>query len=297
MDEIVANTIISNTVPYLIDSSVVLIFSFIAGIVANLGMGPACILVINRSIQKDFTSGLATALAIILIDCLYVAIANFGIQSIITSLEKHQDIFRLGLGVIFFILGFILLIKQKKTQPNKNEQPDNNPQYNNHNPNNTQPVSITKNLNIKKFNISAGDLIGNDDSQKNLQEIKRTIGQQISSYKFQYSFAEYFNDFFSAFLLVLINPGTLIFFLWASSSFHANYDLTNFTFTPQFMVIGTFLGSLVWFLVLIFFGWKIKDKIKPKYFVYLNWTIGTIMLTFSLYLILKSIPIIQKLIL
>lgn len=77
----------------------------ITGILVSLPLGPMSILVIQRTANRDFKSGLYTGLGLATTDSFWALIAGFSVSYIIVFLREHQSIIQIIGAAVLFLLG------------------------------------------------------------------------------------------------------------------------------------------------------------------------------------------------
>ncbi|MDO5294871.1 MAG: LysE family transporter [bacterium] len=90
----------------------------------------------------------------------------------------------------------------------------------------------------------------------------------------------YISGFFSAFMIALMNPSTVLSFLIAFSTFGliGDYSLVE----GSQIVCGVLAGTGAWWLVLSFLVNRLKLKITNKIYGVLNKVLGTVLIIFAI---------------
>lgn len=81
------------------------------GVIASMPLGPIAILIIQRTVNKSYKSGLFSALGATTTDTLYATLAGFSLTYILTFLREYQTIFQILGGLILLSLGFYIFQK------------------------------------------------------------------------------------------------------------------------------------------------------------------------------------------
>jgi threonine/homoserine/homoserine lactone efflux protein len=81
------------------------------GVIASMPLGPIAILIIQRTVNKSYKSGLVSALGATTTDTLYATLAGFSLTYILTFLREFQTIFQILGGLILLTLGFYIFQK------------------------------------------------------------------------------------------------------------------------------------------------------------------------------------------
>lgn len=94
-------------------------------------------------------------------------------------------------------------------------------------------------------------------------------------------------DFITTFFLTLTNPMTIIAFL----AIFAGFGLSNTGNLMQasFLVLGVFLGSCLWWLILSEFVTLFRKKIEKKMMKWINRIAGLIILGFGIFALFSSL--------
>lgn len=106
-----------------------LIKGLLTGMLVSLPIGPMAVLVIQRTANRDFKSGVYSGLGIALTDSIWALIAGFSVSYIINFLRHHQSIIQLIGAVALFSLGLYIFFsnplvavrkyKRKGTSPSR----------------------------------------------------------------------------------------------------------------------------------------------------------------------------------
>ena len=169
---------------------------FIKGILIGFAIaapvGPIGVLCIRRTLLNGVASGLASGTGAALADCLYGAIAAFGLTAVATFLHHYEIWLQLVGGGFLIALGARIALQK----PHKEDE-------------------------IRH-------------PRKDWHSLKEIAG-----------------DFFSTFLLTLTNPATILSFV----GIFAGLGLVSEGEKPDYgvsalMVLGVFLGSLLWWCIL-----------------------------------------------
>ncbi|NLT52735.1 MAG: LysE family transporter [Ignavibacteria bacterium] len=88
-------------------------------------------------------------------------------------------------------------------------------------------------------------------------------------------------DFFSAFILTITNPGTVIFFMAVFSGFGLA-EIAGQYFNTFILVAGIFIGSVTWWFFLSGTAYFLKPKINEKFLTGLNHLSSTAIIIFGL---------------
>jgi threonine/homoserine/homoserine lactone efflux protein len=102
---------------------------FLGGLVVSLPLGPMAILIIQRTVNKNFKSGFYTALGAVTIDTIYAIIAGFSLTYVITFLREYQMVFQIAGAIVLLVLGLYIFrthplhsIKANKSSSNNHFQ-------------------------------------------------------------------------------------------------------------------------------------------------------------------------------
>jgi threonine/homoserine/homoserine lactone efflux protein len=90
-----------------------------------------------------------------------------------------------------------------------------------------------------------------------------------------------FGAYTSAFFLTLTNPATIMSFLAVFSGLGIGAAAGNFILA-SFMVLGVFVGSLLWWLILCASVNVLRDKLNQQYFKKVNQLSGLIIFIFGI---------------
>ncbi len=95
------------------------------------------------------------------------------------------------------------------------------------------------------------------------------------------------NDFLSTFFLTMTNPMTILSFLaifagLGLSSMHGNY------FEASLLILGVFLGSAIWWLILSEGVTLFRRKVSEKVMLWINRTAGVLIAGFGVLALLSS---------
>lgn len=93
-----------------------------------------------------------------------------------------------------------------------------------------------------------------------------------------------FKDYLVILGLTLSNPTTIIFFTSVFASIMVGLDFkdSDSTIVTLMIVLGVFLGSLCWWIVLLELACRAKHLLKEKYLNYLSKTAGLIIIFFGI---------------
>ena len=86
--------------------------------------------------------------------------------------------------------------------------------------------------------------------------------------------------FVSIFLLDIVNPLTLFGYAAAFSAIGVN-GLIQERFSVEILIVGVFLGSLVWFSFLVWLARTFKDKVTTRGFDLVNKIAGGLLMLFG----------------
>lgn len=104
-----------------------LIKGILTGIVVSLPLGPMSILVIQRTANKDFKSGIYSGLGIALTDSFWALIAGFSVSYIISFLRQYQSIIQIIGGIALLYLGIYIFRSQPIASIRKNRRKGTSP--------------------------------------------------------------------------------------------------------------------------------------------------------------------------
>lgn len=88
-----------------------LIKGIVIGLAVSVPLGPIGVLIIQRTINKDKTSGFLTGLGASLTDVFYAVIAGFSLTYVIDFIRMHQLTFHILGALIVFLLGAYIFRK------------------------------------------------------------------------------------------------------------------------------------------------------------------------------------------
>ncbi|MHB8983803.1 MAG: LysE family translocator [Carboxydocellales bacterium] len=88
-------------------------------------------------------------------------------------------------------------------------------------------------------------------------------------------------SYFSTLLLTLTNPMTIISFMGIFASLGSLTQNNNYT-SAAILVLGVFLGSALWWLMLSFIVSTLRSKFRPTELKWINKLSGTIIVVFGL---------------
>lgn len=119
------------------------------------------------------------------------------------------------------------------------------------------------------------------DSDKNDQKKEMMLSAETADVK------DYLKMFLSSFAVAITNPAAIISFLFAFSVFGINGTL-GFIDGIQ-LVIGVFLGTLCWWLLLVVLVNFMKKKLTENWLYRLNILFGLILIVFSCCVCIKTL--------
>lgn len=95
------------------------------------------------------------------------------------------------------------------------------------------------------------------------------------------------SEFISAFAIAITNPAAILSFLFAFSVFgiHGSLGIVNGTL----LIVGVLIGTFLWWLLLVSLTSFMKRKLKADWFVKANKLFGTILLIFSLGVLINTL--------
>lgn len=94
-------------------------------------------------------------------------------------------------------------------------------------------------------------------------------------------------DFSTGFGIGIMNPGMILLFLFACSVTKTAGPYTAAQST--FLLIGTFIGTLIWWLVLCTLMNALRRKITDRVYTTLNRVLGTLLVLFGIGVMIKAI--------
>lgn len=95
-------------------------------------------------------------------------------------------------------------------------------------------------------------------------------------------------DYFSTLLLTLSNPMTIFSFAAIFSGMSAQ-SLPVFRFSAFLLVLGVFLGSASWWLILSGSVGLLRSRVTPSFLGWINRISGLVIIGFAIFLFLKTI--------
>lgn len=98
----------------------------------------------------------------------------------------------------------------------------------------------------------------------------------------------YFNNFISTFLLTITNPATILFFLAVFSGLGLNSENTDH-FLSMTLVLGVFIGSAIWWLLLSTVAGYFNSKTSRQSLVWINRVSGLVICLFGIWAIFSAI--------
>ena len=87
-------------------------------------------------------------------------------------------------------------------------------------------------------------------------------------------------DYVSTFLLTLTNPVTILAFIGIFTGLGLAAEERNFS-AAGLLVLGVFLGSLLWWLLLALAVGTLRRRLPPATRRWLNWSAGTVIALFG----------------
>lgn len=78
------------------------------GLLLQLAIGPVFFFIINLALQKTLLDGLMGALAVTIVDYIYIALSTFGIGKLLEN-EKIKKIFGIVSSIVLIIFGIIII--------------------------------------------------------------------------------------------------------------------------------------------------------------------------------------------
>lgn len=93
-----------------------------------------------------------------------------------------------------------------------------------------------------------------------------------------YSERRLFRDYFSTFLLTLSNPLTILSFSAILAGFGSSAIESGNYFASSMMILGIFLGSSLWWILLTYFSSLFRNHIRSNTMVWINRIAGGIIL-------------------
>lgn len=95
-------------------------------------------------------------------------------------------------------------------------------------------------------------------------------------------------DYFSTLLLTLSNPMTIFSFAAIFSGMSAQ-SLPVFRFSAFLLVLGVFLGSASWWLLLSSSVGLLRSRVTPSFLGWINRISGLVIIGFAIFIISKTI--------
>ena len=193
----------------------------ILGLSVAIPIGPMGLLIIQRTLQKGYKSGLATGFGVASADFLFAWIAGFGAAKLARWTEGSFE----NLGAIVVLILGLKMILEKPKEP------------------------------------------------KLQGMLKETAG--------------YLGDYASAFVLIGFNPAGILFFLsvFTALGFLEKGESSIHIYN---MVIGVFMGSLLWWCILVGITHRFQKKWKPEWKNRINKGIGLGLILISLGILIKG---------
>ncbi len=190
------------------------------GVGVSVPLGPLGLLLIQRTINKGFLSGLITGVGASFADLIYAIIAGLGIAFILNFIEGHEIVIRIIGATLILILGIKIFFSHPAEQFKRNK--------------------------TKKKNL--------------------------------------FVDFISSFFLTITNPATLFIFGAAFAAIDLSAGDDN---TIKAILIGVFVGAMMWWLILAGFVSRYKHKFKLRRLWWMNKITGGIIFVFGMAIFLS----------
>ncbi len=97
-----------------------------------------------------------------------------------------------------------------------------------------------------------------------------------------------FNNFISTFFLTVTNPSTILSFIAIFAGFGLGATTTNNS-SATTIVLGVFLGSAVWWLILSSVVGAFQAKITPQHLIWINRLSGLILLSFGVFAVVGCV--------
>ena len=93
-------------------------------------------------------------------------------------------------------------------------------------------------------------------------------------------------DIITGFLVTISNPLTIIAFIAAIS--YVNYLMEQINYLGSFLIVlGIFIGSFIWWLILCSFSIKFKERLTPKLMRKINLISGGLIFIFGILLVIS----------
>jgi threonine/homoserine/homoserine lactone efflux protein len=194
----------------------------IIGLTISIPIGPAGIILVNRTIKRGIFSGFFSGLGVAAADTIIAIIAGLGLTFIITILEDEKLIIRIISGLVISGAGIKVFLS--------------NP--------------------IKEFR----------KKEKGNKSLLR--------------------DFVSVLILSLSNPLTIFIFVAFFSGINVNQTVKPHL-VPFLLVPGIFLGTMSWWVFLIWFVNRFKQKIRLRSIVRVNQVAGILLMMIGVVLLIS----------
>lgn len=101
----------------------IILHAIALGLLLSIMIGPVFFLLINTSIKKGFKPAVYLAAGVALSDCIYILIAYFG-SELIVSLNKNNSTIGLIGGIILIVFGVVSILKKVELDPEEIKLPD-----------------------------------------------------------------------------------------------------------------------------------------------------------------------------
>ena len=215
-------------------------------------VGPIGILCINRTVNKNFTSGFVSGLGAATADLFYGLIAGFGL-TVISNFLLSQKLWINLVGIAFLLY---LGLKTITKKDNGSKLLENLPGFKN-----LEGLNNNNNLNLKS---------------KKEQEMKFDNSADNGLFK----------DYLSTLFITITNPLTILFFLAVFAGLGMSGSI-NGLYSPILLVTGVFLGSCSWWLILSCITHKLKTRINSRMLKRIDLLSGILLLFFGLLLLIN----------
>lgn len=100
------------------------------------------------------------------------------------------------------------------------------------------------------------------------------------------------SNFFTTLVLTLTNPMTILSFIGIFAALSTNDNNQKIdVFSSVLMVVGVFVGSALWWVILSFFASAIKNKLTSGGLKFINKLSGITIILFSIYALLQALEV------
>ncbi|MCX6165511.1 MAG: LysE family transporter [Ignavibacteriae bacterium] len=254
-----------------------LIVGFIIGFVLSMPpLGPTTFSIIARGFKNEEKEGIAIGVGAAFMDFIYILAAYGGVSIIKTLLPHTVDIFfdtnEKTLKVILTLLGcFVVVFYGFKLMKMKIFKGNNS----------TAPLTEDK---IEEVVM--------EKAETKLLKTEKELDRILHTQKLEKGLSGLTGEFLTGILLCLSSV-TLPASWFAIVSYLKSYGVIDSKFLSGLaLAVGVFIGTAVWFYVIVKFVSKNSHRINPRMLNKINISVGVILILLGVFLLIKAVDFI-----